>query len=919
MYRTKNIRRRTSSLLNKAKDNAISYKRDYEFTFSIIMAIYNVEEYLREAIESLTSQTLDFERHVQLILVNDGSPDRSDLICKEYAKKYPNNIVYIEQENKGVGAARNAGIEIAKGKYLNFMDPDDILGSDVLERINSFFRKNKKVKIVAIPLKFFEALKGDHPLNYKFDKQRIANVDRDYTNIFQSSGASFLHREAIGDRRFPVNKKYGEDSELLLDIVMENKEIGLIPKAIYYYRKRFEKNSALNKGYEDSNYYIPYFKSLLCILEKYSLEGVEEVPKYVQFVIMYDIQWRLRLKELPDVLRGREKEYFDLVYRILSYIDDDIINKQKYLNWYQKNALINFKYRGKLPDQRNHYYFVESKADDLYLSNGEERDLYKLSDATLEIDIIEFVEGKLRINGYLGHLFPQDTMEIYIKLSNGKKIKGKKFEYKNSDAFITGKVVHEFFGFEILIEKEVLEKTNNMKLFIKSQGVAKRLNIKIKGQSSKLSQGMKNSYLIADNQMIWYNHSAKRFDILPYSIKNMLKKEWKYWKELKRKKEKNYNKISLLRLYIRLKKKFQRNKINLFIDRVDKADDSAEVLYEYFESVKVKNERNYFIIDESSPDYIRLKNKGFSVIGYKTKKHKLLLLLADKLISTHADKFIYQPFAKVDGYLKDLKSYRFIFLQHGIIQSDLSSWLKKSDKNIRLFFTSSKYEYNDIIEGNYQFTNREVKLTGLPRFDRLTKYNVEKNLLIMPTWRKGIIANYSDEINARPYSEDFMESLYFKKWNDLLSNQNFLDAAKKNGFNVIFVPHPSIRQQLEDFNLEGVQVADYTERYVDLFNIGQLLITDYSSVCFDFAYTKKPVIYYQFDSGNWDNQNGYFSYEEMGFGPVFNEEKQLVDYIISKIKGECKMDQAYVDRVDNFFYYTDQKNCERVYKEIQKL
>lgn len=97
--------------------------------YSIIVPVYNVERYISRCIDSILKQTIqDFE----LILIDDGSPDNSGNICDEYAQ-LDNRIVVVHQENKGVSAARNKGLDIAKGKYIVFVDSDDEVTSDYLE------------------------------------------------------------------------------------------------------------------------------------------------------------------------------------------------------------------------------------------------------------------------------------------------------------------------------------------------------------------------------------------------------------------------------------------------------------------------------------------------------------------------------------------------------------------------------------------------------------------------------------------------------------------------------------------------------------------------------------------------------------------------------------------------------------------
>ena len=97
---------------------------DKTFLFSVITPIYNVEKCLEEAIDSMVNQTVGFE-NIQLILVNDGSPDNSGAICEKYKELYPDNVLYIVKENGGVSSARNEGLSHAEGEYTIFLDGDD--------------------------------------------------------------------------------------------------------------------------------------------------------------------------------------------------------------------------------------------------------------------------------------------------------------------------------------------------------------------------------------------------------------------------------------------------------------------------------------------------------------------------------------------------------------------------------------------------------------------------------------------------------------------------------------------------------------------------------------------------------------------------------------------------------------------------
>ena len=116
-----------------------------KYLVSIVMAIYNVEDYLEDAIESIIEQDIGFE-NIQLILVDDGSPDGSGAICDEYAKKYNDNIVVIHKENGGVSTARNEGLKYVQGKYVNFLDSDDKLSPNTIRLVCEFL-KNMVTKL----------------------------------------------------------------------------------------------------------------------------------------------------------------------------------------------------------------------------------------------------------------------------------------------------------------------------------------------------------------------------------------------------------------------------------------------------------------------------------------------------------------------------------------------------------------------------------------------------------------------------------------------------------------------------------------------------------------------------------------------------------------------------------------------------
>ena len=110
----------------------------------------------------------------------------------------------------------------------------------------------------------------------------------------------------------------------------------------------------------------------------------------------------------------------------------------------------------------------------------------------------------------------------------------------------------------------------------------------------------------------------------------------------------------------------------------------------------------------------------------------MYFLSADKIISAHIDEYVINAFGVKRDYLKNLFRFDFVFLQHGLTKDDLSGWVNRFNKNISLFVTAAKPEYQSIVDGNYFYTDKEVKLTGFPRFDNLVANKTKKQIIILP-------------------------------------------------------------------------------------------------------------------------------------------------------------------------------------------
>lgn len=390
-----------------------------------------------------------------------------------------------------------------------------------------------------------------------------------------------------------------------------------------------------------------------------------------------------------------------------------------------------------------------------------------------------------------------------------------------------------------------------------------------------------------------------------------IKNELKTLKNLLKVKKKSGKKSFVLRIFYFLTKIFFRKEIWLISDRTTSAGDNGEAFFRYLCEKRPKGIKPYFVIEKSSPDFKRLKKIG-RVVSPDSIKFYVLYLHCSKNISSQFDEPILSPF--YDEFLKDLMIKRKnIFLQHGIIKDDLSRAYNRFNQNMSLFITSARAEYESIVNTPAYFINDyNLALTGLARYD-LLENDAKKIIYILPTWRKSITLDLREEDPDKAY-----ESRFYKFYDSLLHDPNLICAARKNGYKIKFVPHELVRQYFKNMKTDDcVEIITENVVYRDIFREGALLVTDYSSTAFDFAYLRKPVLYCQFDIDEiytaHTYKKGYFDYERDGFGKVLYDQQNLIDEIILSMESGCALLPEYRKKADGFFAYNDKNNCKRIF------
>ncbi|WP_303347122.1 CDP-glycerol glycerophosphotransferase family protein, partial [Methanobrevibacter sp.] len=675
------------------------------------------------------------------------------------------------------------------------------------------------------------------------------------------------------------------------------------PSSYINYLKSYEDYLGLNQEYYDKTFFFNKLDFFSNFMSYFSSE--DDCPLFIKYTALYLVQFLIKI---PEIFIEDEKEYFWSYFgELLNVFDDDLLRNSKDI--LEKNVqkfILFIKYGSNTKKTYN----------DVILKTGNnEFTIDKYSKHNIWFQIIEIKNNNLICSGFYTSILPHDN--IYIEAV--KDFKGETEIFKSQFVKYSDKKTVKFlshlwnwyysFDFKIPI-KEAISYLNTDELKVSFRLVYEdnldKIQIYPKFNFSKQSNLSKYShYSILDDCLILFKLNA--IIITNNSFSKILKNEFFDLKKIISDRPQYWIKGILFRFSYLILFIFMKNKrIWIFMDRKNLADDNAEHLFKYSLNQKEDIEY-YFVVNKDSVDYNRLLKINKNVLAFGSIKHKIIYLFAEKVISSHPGDSDFNPFwNKNNRLLSGLFTLKKYYLRHGVSKDNMSRWLKKDSKNLSLILASSVLEKNSLLEDGYNYDESIIQALGLPRYDNLNNNHVKKQIVIMPSWRNYI----KSEI-------ELVNSEYFKRWNNLINNRNLIDFAEKNNYQIIFKPHPNLYKFIDVFDENEYVIIDYEKKYQEIFNESSILITDYSSIFFDFAYLKKPLIYYHYGSDyHFDSENGYFKYDTMGFGDVIKEENDLVNKIKFYIANNCEMEDKYKSRVDDFFMYTDTDNCKRVYEWI---
>lgn len=285
---------------------------------SVIVPVYNVENYIRKCLESLVEQTLE---EIEIIIVNDGTKDNSMSIIKEFADKYPQKIVILEKENGGLSDARNYAIPHAKGEYIAFLDSDDYIEKNMYQDMYEIAKKEKSDMVECdFYWEYPHKTKTDIGEIYQGKKQMLEKIRVVAWN-------KLIKRKILQETkiRFPVGYHY-EDVEFTYQLIPYLEKVSFLKKTCIHYIQR--EGSISNSQNERTK---EIFDILENVINFYKQKGIyEEYQEQLEYIYV-------RILFCSSFLRMVKIQDRKIRNELLKQTWENV--KQKFPNW-KKNEIL---------------------------------------------------------------------------------------------------------------------------------------------------------------------------------------------------------------------------------------------------------------------------------------------------------------------------------------------------------------------------------------------------------------------------------------------------------------------------------------------------------------------------------------------------------------------------------------------------
>ncbi|WP_257063040.1 bifunctional glycosyltransferase/CDP-glycerol:glycerophosphate glycerophosphotransferase [Priestia megaterium] len=868
-----------------------------KYKVTVVIVNYNKEPYISQCIESVINQSL---QPIEIIIVDDGSTDNSGIISSRYAAAHP-HVRYLTQENNGVSSARNKGLSYAQGEYVAFLDADDYVPADAYERlykaavqsdadtaVGNFecFNEYRTWHLAYMKKVFAKGLPAVRHISTHKELHLTPSVSN---KLFRREW--LLHQKIV----FQENLQIGEDLLFAQNALHLSNKTAMCNYPVLHYRVN-EEEQTLSKQAT-----LAFFEQLVLVqkelkqlydslhrqnvlvhIEKRQLDfflsslfrkaaAFSKEQLHELLIISHAFVHTLTEKSLLDQLDSKNR----LLSQII--IQKDYERFVKFLSSFCKDSFTN-----ELVQQDQKVY---SKLVEEYPAYAPWLEIHSLQ-AEHRIEVIRLEGSNLTIGGY-AFVKGLSTEDIQKELVFKSKMETKIISLENelrtdvSYLFAHNKINYHHAGFKtITINLVNLLQNGSWNVFLRLKAGGKTVDEPLQVILAQLRNHAKpnmthnvevSASFSANSQM---SVRVKKVNFLEKCISKLtgIKRAVRY--DMSFLKKRDYHTFSAIVLYKLFNQLYRNKNIWLIGERKDTAQDNSYHLYTYIRT-NHPHQNAYYVIDKNAEDYQRIKHLG-NIVHFNSLKHTFYLLVSQKTINSYseASNMYTKAYKNIVKYYPEWQQNEKVFIQHGVIGvSRVNHVLHKNRMNYSQFVVSSPFEKKHIVK-EFGYEDKEVVVTGLARWDALQDISKGNEILVMPTWRNWIKTE-----------KQLFESDYWNRYMALFKNPDFNRILEERDLTVTFFPHYQMQQLIKSFPVLGerIRIARQGEETVQsLLKRHSILITDYSTVSFDFAYMNKPVFFYQFDYDEFYSKHyneGPINHKKDLFGERAEEEQALINLL----------------------------------------
>ena len=889
---------------------------------SVIVPYIETSDLILKTAESVKRQKKT-DADIEL-LVADVSDEQS---AEEKLASYSFVRVVKDPKLNNEAEAYNLALNSLDSDYAVAARPGDEFGSGYFMNALAVLGENKPY-VFAAPQRFCI-----NPVytRYKYicrtnvpekHRETIADI-RSYPNLLQMELDGNLIRSDVL-RKYPADPKL--KFEYFHDVMLRLQN----DYPTYYAMGLAEFNTFMPLS-DDSAYFVPSnhvewyresIESFLLPLAGRFKSSDGSIPYFIQFYMMYAVSTRFLANMNNRNKRNMSEEelesFFESCKKVLNLLADAIIlnaGKYKALGYSEEAAEMFYmlKYDTTLFDMPQH------------LSEGNEDVTLDCSDVIVArlhgqrvgLHVLDYTDGKVMLDGSFRQVFNLNNLELYA-MWNGERV-----ELFDNDRYSLTKYfgisAYKKFTFHLDLVIDDSLAYQKLSFFARYKNTRVPLQFSYLHHWAKFAGSPAGGYWRFNKYMATITEN-RNLIVEPASGLKTLKRELGYLPRVFSESKRTF----AIRMQYWLTRPFYKNKrIWLMYDKLYKGGDSCEYLYRFCKG-KRDGITRYYIIDKNTSDYRQMKRDGLHPVKTGSLKHKMAFLNADITLITNSQTFPFNGYSMDKSrFIRDLCNFPTMCLQHGLSVQKCAMAQQRIIDNTRMYFIASKYEEMNLNNHVYGYKDTGIiKMTGIGRYDGLIS-NDQKQILITPTWRMyNAMPVTTSEGEQRSYNPDFKNTVYYRIYNDLINDQKLIGTAKRTGYKIKYLLHPILSAQVDDYTPDPYvevisSVGDMS--YEKILTESSLMVTDYSGVQFDFAYMKKPLVYFHPDELPAHYDDGGFFYDTMGFGEICTTSPMLVDTLCEYMENGCRMKPEYIARVDDFYHYDDHNNCQRIYDEIMKF